>query len=181
MGRGDDAEPGAAARAHAARARRALADGDHLDALDALEEALRLSGPAARGVALRLWGADHVEAAAGAGDGDRAAERLRALMACAAEDDEPALDALVHRAAGIVARDADMDLLFQEALALHAELPERLEHGRTLLAYGDRLRRAGRADEAAAHLTAALGVLRGLGADGWERRCRAALAACTPP
>lgn len=173
--RGAGAEPGAAARALAARGRRALAGGDHDTALEALDEAVRLCAFGAQGVAVRLWGADHVEAAAGAGAGDRARERLGVLMACAAEDDDPALDVLAQRAAGIVAREADMDLPFQEALALHDEVPGRLQRARTHLAYGERLRAAGRADEAVEHLAAALALFEALRAEAWAERCRAAL------
>ena len=174
--RGQEIEPGAAACALAARARRRLARAQHAAALEALDEAMRLCAPGAHRAAVRLWGADHVEAAAGAGAGDRARERLAALSACAAAADELPLDAVTQRAAGIVAREADMDLPFQEALALHEEVPGRLQRARTLLAYGERLRAAGRADEASEHLTAALALFDALGADAWAARCRASLA-----
>ncbi len=173
--REEGAEPGAAARALAARARRSLALGEHDAALEALDEAVRLCAPGSHGAAVRRWGADHVEAAAGAGDGDRARERVAALTACATEDDDPALDVLAQRAAGIVAREADMDLPFQEALALHDEVPGRLERGRTHLAYGERLVTAGRAGEASEQLAAALVLFESLGAEAWAARCRAAL------
>lgn len=169
-------DPGAAARATASRGRRALARGEHAKALPAFDEATRVTPPAAAGTGLRLWGADHVEAAAGAGEGRRAAGLLRDLMRLAAHEDAPELDALVNRAAGVVAREDDMDLLFQEALAIHDELvPGRLDRARTLLLYGERLARAGRPDEAAARLTEALRTLDGPGAEAWKNRCRRAL------
>jgi len=171
--RGPRADLAPVAHAQAARALLALAGADHATALGHLDEVARINAcRATTGDALRRWGADHVEAAAGAGSPARAAQLLRRLTTCAAEAESPALDAVALRAAGIVAREADMDLLFQEALELHTCAPSPFEWARTRLCYGERLRRAGRRDEADDQVSAAVTTFERLGARGWAARCR---------
>lgn len=161
------------AHAEAARALLALARADHATALGHLDEVARIGASGADDAGmLRRWGADHVEAAAGAGRPARAAEVLRGLTACAGEAGSPELDAVVLRAAGIVAGPLDADLLFQEALALHAFRPVPFEWARTRLLYGERLRRDERHDEAGDQMSAALTAFERLGARGWASRCR---------
>ena len=165
------------AHAEAARALLALARADHVTALGHLDEVARISAsPPGDAEAVRRWGADHVEAAAGAGERARADGVLRGLTACASEARSPELDAVALRAAGILAGPVDVDLLFQEALELHAFRPVPLEWARTRLCYGERLRRSERHDEAGDQMSAALTAFERLGARGWASRCRAGAA-----
>lgn len=83
------------------------------------------------------------------------------------------------RSRALVAEDeSEAELLFQEALHLHHEHGTRLEHGRTHLLHGERLRRGGRRAEGRAQLEAGLHLLEGLGAEGFAKRARAELRAC---
>jgi DNA-binding CsgD family transcriptional regulator len=66
---------------------------------------------------------------------------------------------------------------FRDALALHAQVPTPFEHGRTELAYGERLRRAGRRTEARERLRSALQTFDRLGAEPWSERARVELRA----
>ncbi len=160
--------------AQGARALLALARADHTTALGHLDEVARISAShAGDAEAVRRWGADHVEAAAGAGDRDRAAQVLRRLNDCAAEAGSPDLDAVALRAGGIVAGALDVDLLFQEALEMHAVRPVPFEWARTRLCYAERLGSSDRREEAAGQITSALTTFERLGARGWAARCRA--------
>jgi DNA-binding CsgD family transcriptional regulator len=59
---------------------------------------------------------------------------------------------------------------FEEALALHSRVEDRFQHARTLLAFGERLRRAGERRDARERLRAALELFEGLGAAPWRDR-----------
>ncbi len=59
---------------------------------------------------------------------------------------------------------------FQEALDWHARLPGRFERARTLLAFGERLRRSGQRLRAREQLREALHDFERLGAAGWAAR-----------
>lgn len=165
--------PRPAVHAEAACALLALGSADHPTALRHLDRVARLGAAgAARDEATARWGADHVEAAAGAGDHARAGRVLRGLADCASRSGSAELDSRALRAAGIMAgRSQDADLLFQEALVLHGVRPVPFEWARTRLSYGERLRAEGRDDEAADHLAAALTTFEGLGARDWAARC----------
>ncbi len=92
-----------------------------------------------------------------------------------------------HRTGGVWARavtsrcrgllDDDIDRHFAEALRLHALTPMPFELARTRLAYGSRLRRAGRRGEAREQLALALAVFDELGAALWGLRAREEIAA----
>jgi hypothetical protein len=168
-----DGDVAAVVHAEAAQGLLALARAQHPVALDRLDAVAALCG--ARGslaFALGRWGADHVEAAAGAGQHDRAVRLLERLGAYAAAVRVPGIDALTLRAAGLVAGEADMDLLFQEALEVDAERPNPVDRARTRLCYAERLEGCGRAAEAVAHRTAALSTFEGIRATVWAARCR---------
>lgn len=163
----------AVVHAEAARGLLALARADHPAALAHLDAAAALCG--ARGImalALGRWGADHIEAAAGAGEHHRAVRLLKRLSAYATAVRAPGLDALSLRAAGVVAGEADMDLLFQESLAMHAEWANPVAEARTRLCYAERLTRGARPGEAAGHRAAALRTFEAVGAAVWATRCR---------
>jgi len=97
--------------------------------------------------------------------------------AVAAAKGQPWARARAARARGLVAPDDAFDACFEEALALHAETPDVFEAARTRLAYGARLRRAGRRAAAREHLRAALDELDELDAVPWADQARVELAA----
>jgi DNA-binding CsgD family transcriptional regulator len=85
--------------------------------------------------------------------------------------------ATAARARALLSADADMRKGFEQALALHAELPMPFERARTLLVLGERLRRAKQRAEARAPLQEALDTFERLGARPWAERARAELRA----
>ena len=79
------------------------------------------------------------------------------------------------RVRGLLASEAKIDASFAEALALLERMPHHLEHARVELCWGERLRRAGRSDDAIVHLEHALARFDALGAVGWAGRTRGEL------
>ncbi len=117
----------------------------------------------------RANGAVDVASGAGAptGDGrDRAAAGGPRWAAAAAA-----------RCRALLAPDEDFRGAFEIALALHDGLPMPFERARTLLALGERLRRAKQRAEAREPLTAALDAFERLGARPWAERARTELRA----
>ena len=117
-------------------------------------------------------------AAAGGEDGARrgAAESRRG--ACRAIGVGPRwARAAAARCRGLLAPDEDFRGAFEAALALHDGLPMPFERARTLLALGERLRRAKQRAEAREPLTAALDAFERLGARPWAERARTELRA----
>jgi DNA-binding CsgD family transcriptional regulator len=88
----------------------------------------------------------------------------------------PAERALFARAWAQVASD-DFDGRFTGALAAHAEGRELFEEARTRLAYGERLRRARRRQEAREQLRRSLEMFEQLHAEPWIARAKSELAA----
>jgi len=84
--------------------------------------------------------------------------------------------ALVARCRGMLAPDG-FDDAFLEALDLHQAVPDRFQEARTLLAYGERLRRAARKKEARVQLRGAHALFEELGAAPWAGRARVELRA----
>jgi DNA-binding CsgD family transcriptional regulator len=78
--------------------------------------------------------------------------------------------ALVARCRGMLDDDDGAGQHFEEALALHAEVEDRFQHARTLLVFGERLRRSGMRRDARERLRAALTVFDELGARPWRER-----------
>lgn len=76
------------------------------------------------------------------------------------------------RCSGLTASTAGFDLWFEHALELHEQLPTPFERARTLLCYGERLRRARRPREARARLEEAIAIFDRLGAAPWGERAR---------
>ena len=106
-------------------------------------------------------------------DAVAAFERFEASML----DGRPAALALVARCRGLLADRAGFAEAFERALAEHERDPRRFEHARTLLLYGERLRREKRRLEARARLKDALAAFEELGTTAWGRRAAAELAA----
>jgi DNA-binding CsgD family transcriptional regulator len=128
-----------------------------------------------------LLTADSAEAAVRArqtADAERAIEQLEADLVIV---DRVVTRFALARARGGLAGDDDFDRHFEEALAHHDRLPMRFERGRTLLLYGERLRRARRRAEARLRLEEALHELEAVGARPWAARARHELEAVRAP
>lgn len=81
------------------------------------------------------------------------------------------------RGLGLVAPEEELDQAFDSALELHSRTRDVFEWARTHLAYGQRLRRAGRRVDARVALKQALAGFDDLGALLWSEQVRAELAA----
>ncbi|MGN8553820.1 UNVERIFIED_CONTAM: AAA family ATPase [Microbacterium sp. SLM126] len=90
---------------------------------------------------------------------------------------QPWARARSDRAQGQVAADDDVDAWFASALEWHAQTLDRFETARTRLAFGERLRRAGRRIDARMQLRAAFDDFADLGAAIWQERAAAELTA----
>lgn len=117
---------------------------------------------------------DLIEAYVRADDTARASAILDAFETQAVATGRISARAAAARCRGIVAPDPVFEESFRHALVLHARVPTPFEHGRTELAYGERLRRFGRRTEAAERLRGALQTFDRLGAEPWSERARRA-------
>jgi DNA-binding CsgD family transcriptional regulator len=117
-----------------------------------------------------------VEACVRLGRHAEARAQLRVLAEEAARCGGAWAPAAVLRCRGLLA-DAGHDRHFLRALALHDRVDMPFERARTLLAYGERLRRDRRRAEARVRLAAALATFEALGARPWGARAREELAA----
>jgi DNA-binding CsgD family transcriptional regulator len=88
----------------------------------------------------------------------------------------PLASGVVSRCQGLVAA-SDYEQHFRDALAKHASVPCPFVHARTVLCFGERLRRDRRYAEAATHLQDAAATFRRLDATPWLRRAIAELEA----
>ena len=84
--------------------------------------------------------------------------------------------ALVARCRGML-EDEDFEGRFLAALELHLDIPDRFQQARTMLAFGERLRRTARKRDARARLREALELFERLGATPWIMRTRRELRA----
>jgi DNA-binding CsgD family transcriptional regulator len=89
----------------------------------------------------------------------------------------PIVWALAARCRGLLAPDDLFEQSFHTALRWHAQAGRPFEHARTLLCFGERLRRGRRRAKSREQLQAAWKIFIGLGARPWEERCRAEIAA----
>jgi DNA-binding CsgD family transcriptional regulator len=87
--------------------------------------------------------------------------------------------AKLARVQSLLAPEAKIDASFAQALTLLEAVPQPFERARVELCWGERLRSAGRSDEAAPHLEHALAHFEALGAVGWSERARAELETAT--
>jgi DNA-binding CsgD family transcriptional regulator len=123
------------------------------------------------------WAPDLVEATSRAGARDRAHEVLKVFEAQARATDRCSALAAAARCRGILSEGSGYQREFESALALHEHVDAPFERARTELAYGERLRRAGRRTEARSKLQSALARFDRLGARPWAERARAELRA----
>ncbi|WP_256436485.1 LuxR family transcriptional regulator [Conexibacter sp. SYSU D00693] len=172
-----EAEAGSATAvlAHHALGLDALGRGDAELAGEWLDRAARIAGAARLGRSIIAFGADRVEAHARAGRSAAAHEALEAF-ADGAGGGRWALAALA-RCRGLLATGADHEDHFETALADHERERQPWERARTLLAYGERLRRERRRADAREMLVGALASFERLGSDAWAERTRIELRA----
>jgi len=109
-------------------------------------------------------------------DGDAA--RLASEFSAAADAKGQAWSrARALRCAALLAPEAEITRLFEEAIGLHQRTPDVFETARTRLAYGERLRRARNRVLAREQLRAAIDTFERLDARPWSDRARVELAA----
>jgi DNA-binding CsgD family transcriptional regulator len=187
-----------ACRAHAIRAielgehRIGAAVGFALSAIGLLELGLGRPGAAAETLALLAtltterdlrepnvvqWEPDFIEACIRMDRKDDAALLLDALESRAQAIGRRWGMAAAARCRGLLAPEPEITSAFETALVLSEDVPSPFERARTLLAYGERLRRSKRRTDARRQLHDALALFEHLGADPWAARARAELAA----
>jgi len=124
-----------------------------------------------------MWAPDLVESYARAGRREEAAALLDDFEARGRAVGTLWPQAAAARLRGLLAPDAEMRAAFEAALVLHEKLPMPFERARTLLCFGERLRRARQRADAREPLKEALETFERLGARGWAERTRTELRA----
>ena len=162
-----------------ARAEWALAQGRPGDAIDTLEALAALVARNEVGEPGVLpFAPDLIEAYVRAGRTGEGIELLERFEARARALDRRWALAMAARCRGLVADAPDIVVSFDRALALHDEAGwSAIQRARTLLLYGERLRRTRRRAEARAPLREAVAAFDSLGAAPWADRARAELLA----
>ena len=118
-----------------------------------------------------------VEALVQLGRSDEAAAIAADLTRRAEVKGQPWSLARAARAAGLTARDDDVDVCFAVALAYHQHTPDTFETARTRLAYGARLRRRGAGSTPGPPCARRSTAFERLGAAPWADRAAAELRA----
>ena len=111
------------------------------------------------------------------GRGDDAAAAAEHHEQSALAKGQPWALARAARIRGLLATDEDFEREFEEAVDLHGHTPDVFETARTRLAYGGRLRRAGKRVRAREELREAIDLLDSLGAEPWSNLARVELEA----
>ena len=93
------------------------------------------------------------------------------------EPQSPVGRATAARARALLASDEEFEQAFADALAIHEGSDDRWALARTELAFGERLRRAGRKQDARERLREAMETFEQQGAEAWVERARAELRA----
>ncbi|WP_314173450.1 helix-turn-helix transcriptional regulator [Streptomyces winkii] len=166
----------AGATVRSALARLALAEGDGQEAALHLETMRGLMSTSHHRVSLTVI-PDHVEAAVRAGLPEQAHELYARFMPRDTASAPAQARALTARTRALVTDGDEADRSFREALRLHAEVDLPLDRARTVLLYGEFLRRRKRRADARTRLRAALEEFELLGAAAWARRAREELRA----
>jgi DNA-binding CsgD family transcriptional regulator len=109
-------------------------------------------------------------------DAEAAAHAARHEQSARAKGQPWAL-ARAARTRGLLASGEELEQEFGEAIELHGQTPDVFETARTRLAYGARLRRAGRRVSARDELRAAIKAFDSLGAEPWSNLARIELEA----
>jgi len=118
-----------------------------------------------------------VDALVRVGRDDDAARTADRFATGARSKGQPWALARADRACGLVAPDDDIDRWFESALDRHGQTADVFETARTLLSYGERLRRARRHADAREPLSQAHELFTRLGCIIWSDRAAAELAA----
>jgi len=147
------------------------------EAIAVLEDTQRTADRLGMHPALVMCTPDLVEAYARAGRREEAEELIAAFEARGRKAGGRWAQAALGRLRALMAPDDEMRALFEKSLALHDELPMPFERARTLLCFGERLRRARQRADARAPLKEALETFERLGARGWAERTRTELRA----
>jgi DNA-binding CsgD family transcriptional regulator len=147
------------------------------EAIAALEEVRRHADHLQMQPAVVPWAPDLIEAYARAGRRDDAHVLIDAFEGSASKTGSRWAQAAVARTRALLAPDAEVRAGFEAALALHEGLPMPFERARTLLCFGERLRRARQRADAREPLKEALETFERLGARGWAERTRTELRA----
>jgi ATP/maltotriose-dependent transcriptional regulator MalT len=155
----------------------ALGAGRPDEALTQLNDLARREGIVGHPATALFATGDIVEASVRAGDVEMARRAVRALERWAAGTRPPWALAVAARCRALLSGDDGMDEHFREALHHHASGTRPFEHGRTLLLFGEALRRRRKRMDARQHLRSALEIFERMGAVPWERRARAELRA----
>lgn len=154
----------------------ALAGGRPAEAVGHLlrvKEILRNGGVREPGVI--LFDADLAEAYIRSGAPQEAARHLNTLATT--EPHSRTVRAAILRCQGLITDDLNPDTPFKDALDLHDPTVEPIEQARTLLCYGQRLRRRKRRRDAARILREAYDRFIETHALGWAEQCRVEIAA----
>jgi DNA-binding CsgD family transcriptional regulator len=155
----------------------ALGAGRPDEALTQLNDLARREGLVGHPATALFATGDIVEAAVRAGDVDTARAATHALERWATGARPAWALGVAACCRALLSGDDGMDEHFREALHHHAHGTRPFEHGRTLLLYGEALRRRRRRMDARQHLRAALEIFERMGAVPWEQRARAELRA----
>ena len=163
----------------------ALGRGDIARAIERGREVRRLlEERGMRDPSVIQWRADFVEALVRGSEREEALHEATGLYEQGAATGRPWVQAAAARCLGLLAEDDAIDGPFSEALEWHRRGADPFERARTELAYGERLRRAGRPEDAREQLRAALETFDRLGAEPWADRARGELragSALAPP
>jgi DNA-binding CsgD family transcriptional regulator len=147
------------------------------EAIAVLEETQRTADRLGMQPSLVMSTPDLVEAYARAGRRHEAQALIEVFDARSRKAGGLWPQAATSRMRGLLASDAEMRAHFDAALAVHDKLPMPFERARTLLCFGERLRRARQRAEAREPLKEALETFERLGARGWAERTRTELRA----
>ena len=123
------------------------------------------------------WRPGLIECCAKLGDTQGAAEHGSVLAAAAERLPTPTLCAFAADARARIAGAGEFEPLYQQALTWHARGGRRFMRARTLLAYGERLRRERRRRDARRLLRAAVTAFEELPSEPWAERARVELRA----
>jgi len=165
-------------RARGALGLDALARGDMAAAAEWLEPAAQMLAEGGVRLPNRFpIDGDLIEALVRSGKRAEASDQLGRLIEKAELTESHWAHAVGARCRALLVDDAEADDAFESALELHEFDSNELEHARTRLAYGERLRRLRRRRDSREHLHRALETFERLGARPWAERARAELRA----
>lgn len=153
----------------------ALGQGDHRRAADLLTDLQ--AGPVGHTVIVRFALPVLVEAAVRLGEPDRATAPFAHFEAWARNSARPWALAVTERCRALLEVSEHSEKHYLAALEHHEHATRPFEHARTLLLYGQWLRRARRRNDAATRLRAAAAIFHDLDAVPWFDRAVAELAA----